>query len=112
MKNTILIKVVGILVIAAFVWWGTVGHNMTSNASSYWFHETAPQTNEQGNAYGSGCAPAYPFIALGLIVIPWAIIISMQGGIKYYGNWKRDRWILGGLLLPLFGIILAKIILG
>lgn len=85
MKITI-IKVMAIVIIALFVWWGIWGHTMSSNESNYWFHETSPQIDEHENAYGGACAPAYPIIAFGIIAAFWTIIIISQGGIKWYGS--------------------------
>jgi hypothetical protein len=99
MKNITPIKVYGILIIAAFVWWGIWGHQMTSDSSDYWFHEDSNQ-----------CAPAYPLIGLAIIVGSWSAVIAMNGPMKWYGDWKRDRWIMGGLFTVLFLIIFARII--
>lgn len=85
MKNTIVIKIIGILVIAALVWWGVWGHTMTSNASDYWFHEDDRQ-----------CAPAYPVVGFLIIVAFWGSIICVQGGIKWYGS-ELSKWITIGL---------------
>lgn len=99
MKNITPIKVYSILIIIAFVLWGIWGHQVTSDNSSYWFHEDSNQ-----------CAPAYPIIALVIIIGSWSSIIVMNGGIKWYGNWNRDRWIMGGLATVFFLIITARII--
>lgn len=101
MKSMTPIKVYFFLIISAILWWGIWGHLLSSAHSDYWFKE-----NE------NNCAPAYPFVALGIILISWGSVACRPGGIKYYGNWKRDRWIIGGFVtffaLSIFALVLFK----
>lgn len=99
MKTKILlIKIVFISIIALITWWGVWGHSFTSEDSDYWFKENSQQ-----------CAPAYPIVALLLIVGFWGSVIFMQGGLKWYGS-EASKWVCIGLATVVFTLISVLIL--
>jgi hypothetical protein len=74
------LKILAISIICLLVWWGAWGHAFTSDGSEFWFRENS-----------QGCAPAYPIIAVIIIVLFWGVAICMQGGIKFYHSTWREN---------------------